>query len=940
MKVSSYIHNRIFFLSFVGIAYVSSSLAGSTGKISGKVVDAKTKETLIGANVLVVGTTLGAVTDVEGEYVVLNVPPGVYKLRSSLVGYDPIIVNEVKVSIDLTTEFNFEMSQTVLEQKEVIITAERPLVQKDITASTAIVGEELISALAVTEVKDIIELQAGITVSAGGDLHLRGGRKGQIAYQVDGVSVTDAYDGSNTIDVGSNVIQEVQVVSGAFNAEYGQAMSGVVNIVTKDGDNKLDGTFQTYTGTYLSTKDDIFWNISSAKPTSIRSFEGSLSGPIVENKLFFFANARYFYNRGYLFGKREFLTTDLSREDPNSVGTNFIITRNGDSSYVSMNPNERVYSQGKLTYRFLPNLKLTYNLITDYQNYQDFDAGARLTPDNNLHRFRRTYSHILTLNHAVSQSTFYNLSFSYLKKTYKHYLFEDNFTGDTSLPTLYVDNSLRQNPPYSFAIGGTNMNRFRRETKTLTAKLDWTVQLSKEIALQYGGEFKRYEIFFQNITLVPKLDQNGQKVSPFNVEIPPLTSPDHDEYLRNPFEAATYVQSKFEAFNMILNAGVRFDVFGPDGVILSDPTDPDIRTPLKPHNQFFDDNGNGVLDTSLGERPKTVPERETYWYQKATTKYQLSPRLGLAFPISTGGVVHFSYGHFFQLPAYELLYTNPAFKLGVGSGNQGLFGNADLKPQKTVKGEIGIKQQLSDDIVGDITVFYEDFRDLTGTQTEEILVFGRDRSYSKYANSDFGFSKGFVVKVEKRFSEGLAVTLDYTFSITEGNASNPTDARNAILGGAAPETFIAPLDWDQRHTLNVVAAYSQPRNWGISVITNFYSGQPYTPAVNKNSSVKRNAFPRNSAFKPNIFNVDARANKDFTIGTMAFSIFLRVFNLLDLNNPRTVYANSGDPLFTFDRLDAENINPRLYYNTLDELYTNPGFFSEPRRIEVGMAVKF
>jgi hypothetical protein len=126
-------------------------------------------------------------------------------------------------------------------------------------------------------------------------------------------------------------------------------------------------------------------------------------------------------------------------------------------------------------------------------------------------------------------------------------------------------------------------------------------------------------------------------------------------------------------------------------------------------------------------------------------------------------------------------------------------------------------------------VFFEDFRDLTGTQTEEILVFGKSASYSQYANSDFGFAKGFIVKFQKRFSAGLATNLDYTFSVTKGNASNPADARNAIAGGALPETFIAPLDWDQTHTLNLSVAYSQPRDWGVSIIGNFYSGQPYTP---------------------------------------------------------------------------------------------------------------
>src|SRR5690606_18645533 len=187
----------------------------------------------------------------------------------------------------------------------------------------------------------------------------------------------------------------------------------------------------------------------------------------------------------------------------------------------------------------------------------------------------------------------------------------------------------------------------------------------------------------------------------------------------------------------------------PDGIILNDPTDPNINNPLKPSNQFNDLNNNGEFDPNDGETFKTVADREQYWYKDASVKFQVSPRVGLAFPITDKGVLHFSYGHFFQLPSYEYLYTNPEFELGVGSGNQGLFGNADLNPQKTVKGEIGIQQQIGDDIAGDVTVFFEDFRDLTGTQSDEILVFGGASSYSRYANSDFGFSKGFIVSFEK-----------------------------------------------------------------------------------------------------------------------------------------------------------------------------------------------
>ena len=920
---------------FVLISFLSLPIFAQSGKIAGKIIDAGTGEALPFVNVIVEGTTLGAASDLDGNYFIINIPPGTYNVKASAIGYNSISAQGIKVASGFTAVQDFKLQSTALQlNEEVVVVAIKPLIRKDVTATTSVVGEDMISQLPVTELTDLLSLQAGV-VSSGNDLHFRGGRSGQVAYQVDGVPLTDAYDGSSVINVNANAVQELQVISGAFNAEYGQAMSGIINIVTKDGSNDFSGNFQTYVGDYVSNKTDKFWNIDNLNPVAIRNIEGSLSGAILKDELFFYLNGRYFYNTGYLYGKRTFLLTDRASEIAGSGGSDYNVTQNGDNSYVSMNPDEKIYGQGKLTYRIFPGLKASFNYVLDNEEYREYNHSRRLTPDNNLHRFRKGYSNILTINHAVSPSSFYNLNFSYFYKEYKHYLFEDIYTDPNTFATNYVNNTALQTPPYSFDVGGTDYSRFKRSTGSYSAKLDWVTQFTQEINFQFGGEFKRHNIFFKDITLFPTVI-NGVTT----VDIAPVSSTLNNEYTHNPIEGAFYVQSKFEAYDLIFNIGARLDVFNPDGVVLSDPTDPNINNPLKPSNQFNDLNNNGEYDPTEGETLKSVTDREKYWYKDASVKFQISPRVGLAFPITDKGVIHFSYGHFFQLPSYEFLYTNPEFEIGVGSGNQGLFGNADLKPQKTVKGEIGIQQQLGDDIAVDMTVFFEDFRDLTGTQSDEISVFGGASSYSRYANSDFGFSKGIIVSFEKRFSGGLATSIDYTYSVTKGNASNPADARNATLGGALPETFIAPLNWDQAHTLNVSIAYSVEKDYGFSLIGNFYTGQPYTPQVNKNTNVTQNAFPRNSETKPSILNLDLRLYKDFVIGNTTLTLFLKVYNLLDMDDPRDIYSDSGDPIFTFSRLEAEKINPKLYYNTLDELYTNPGYFSEPRRMELGLSYNF
>lgn len=940
---------KIFLQILLSLCFIfyQFTFAGTTGRLAGRVTDAATGEPLPFVNVVIVGTTLGAATDIDGYYSIINVPPGNYVVKASAIGYNSVSFQDVKVSIDLTTTIDFQLAEASVELgEEVVVIATKPLVRMDLTSSTAIVGDDVISQLPVAEVQDVLRLQAGVVVSAGGDIHIRGGRANQIAYQIDGVPVTDVYDGSSTINVNQNAIQELQVISGAFNAEYGQAQSGVVNLVTKDGNNTFAGNVQAYSGDYVSDKSDVFTNIDDINPVGIRNIEGSLSGPIINDELFFYLNSRYYFNSGSLYGERIYLISDRAIEDP--LTQQFTVQQNGDGAYVSMNESETIYGQGKITYRLFQGLKLSYNYLLEKRDYQDYNHFYKQTPDNNLQRFNKSYTNIFAINHAISSSSFYTLNLSYSFRDYRQYLFEEIYTGNPSKPTNYEDNSTVVTPPYSFAVGGTNMNRFVRNTGTYGAKLDWSTQLNQEINLQFGGDYRFNKIYLENINLVPMTDETGQRVTPFNVMIPSITSTDYDNYQHQPNEIAGYVQSKFEAFNLIFNLGIRIDYFQPDGVVLNDDLsdggvrytidDPNIYNPLKPNNRFNDLNGNGIQDE--GEATKSVEDREAYWYKEASAKTQVSPRVGLAFPISANGVVHFSYGHFLQLPRYEYLYQNPKFKLGVNSGNAGLFGNADLKPQKTVKGEIGIQQQIGDDISVDATVFFEDFRNLTGTQTQDIIVFGGAQTYSQYINSDFGYARGFVLKFSKRFSGGLSAYIDYTFSDTKGNASDPADSRNATLGGALPETFIAPLNWDQTHTLNLSIAYTQTRDWGFSVIGNFFSGQPYTPAVNKNTRVTQNAFPRNSANKPTIVNLDLRIYKDFEISNTLLTVFFRVFNLLDFDNPVNVYTDTGDPYFTFAKLEAERINPTLYNNTLDELYTDPTFFSEPRRVEIGLGFNF
>jgi hypothetical protein len=915
---------RHFIISFLIILLSTTTLAQS-GKISGRVIDGATSEPLPFVNILVEGTNLGAASDINGFYSIIGVPPGVYSIRASAIGYNAQTVQQVRVSIDLTSDVNFELFEVSIELKEdVIVVATRPLITKDLTSSTAIISADDISVLPVTEFQEVLQLQAGIV---GGSV--RGGRRGEVVYAIDGVPVTDVYDGSTVVDVSTSSIQELQFVSGAFNAEYGKALSGYVNIATKDGSNRFDGSVTSYIGDYVSSNTRIFRDINSLNPVAIRNFEGNLSGPIIKNTLFFYVNARYIYFGGWLKGQRNYnpwnITVNNGAAFP--IEERYLLSANetgrGDGEIVSMNWNEKIYGQGKLTFRPFTDIRLNYTYILDDVEYRDYDHSFAYNPDGDYKRFRTGHTNLLSLTHTLSANSFYTASFSYFFKRYKQFVYENPFD------TLYTNDILLGQQPAevpSFRTGGTQAGHFKRLTSTYGAKIDFTSQIDQINMLKFGIEFNYHNLGFDDIFLLQPLGVEDPRttLNPFvRRYIPDINNPNENlginKYIRNPIEFSAYIQDKIELKEMIINVGVRVDYFKPDGKILVDPSDPDIYRPKREENIAL-----------------SLEERRAKWYKDPSNKIQLSPRLGVAFPITERGKIYFSYGHFFQIPNFELLYTNPDYKFGPGTQNVGIAGNPDLKPQQTISGEVGLQQALNDELTVDITGYFRDIRNLAGTRADEIRIFGGASSYSQFVNSDFGFVKGLVLSLNKRLSQNWSATVDYTFQSAKGNASDPAATRNARAGGQQPEIQLIRLDWDQTHTVNTTFAYSSDDDWGFSMIGSYGNGFPYTPRSIFNVS----ALLTNSELKPPFLNVDLRAYKDFNFGPIRVSLFTRIYNLFDISNEVNVYNDSGTAEFSEEEYARRREgNPELV-NTFDEFYRNPTFYSEPRRIEVGATVFF
>ena len=859
--------------------------AGVTGKIRGRVVDAVSDEPLVGVNVIVDGTNMGASTDIDGYYNLIGLTPGTYSIRVSYISYAPMLVTDVKVMVDLSTDINFQLQSAMLEGEVVTVVAQAPSVRKDVTSTSYRVSSEEIEALQVVNLSDIINLQAGVVEG-----HFRGGRGGEVMYIVDGIPINDSYSGDVPMDIENDMIQAMEVISGTFNAEYGQAMSGIVNIVTKEGQNYFSGKISTYFGDYVSNHNDVFNHIDDVNPLAINNFSMSLSGPlptIMGMPANFSIMARRSYTEGYLFGREVFLPSDSSNfYDPD----NPVIDSTGSGEVVPLAPNERQTVQGKLTLKPYSKGKLNISGFYQSREYRDYDRQFKYNPQGNYQRFNGDYRGSLQFTHLFSAETFITLNASQGFTEYSQYVY-DNWQDPSYVPLWYATGTGGN----GFSTGGMKMWQHRRSNTDNIGKFDFTSQITKEQKLGIGMSLKQGDLRLHEFWLY--FDENNQ------VNQPPDSSWYNNEYRHEPIEMTAYIQDKLELGEMIINAGLRYDYFDPDGEVpvnFNDPRHSELR--------------------------------------KAETSSQLSPRLGIAYPITDVGVIHFSYGHFFQIPAYEHLYINPDFEVSLiqlegdqpPRGRFNAMGNAELQPQKTVSYEIGLKQGLTENLTLDLTAFNKDIRDLIGMEVRDDIYGGR---YFRFINRDHANVKGITIALEQRQTPGgFGFGIDYTYQVATGNASDPNEewVRQQADPPIESEKKRVILDWDQTNSLNLTATTSQA-GYNISMIGKFGSGLPYT-----RSSARYSNRIYNGEREPMTFSLDLNISKDLTIAGYQLSPYLKVSNLFDRKNTRDVYDSSGSADFDYDM----NFQTYRGYSTQEEYYTRPDFYYEPRKILFGMSLKF
>jgi len=974
----------------------TASRAGTTGKIAGTIKDNDTGDGLPGANVVIDGTTLGAASDLHGNFNILNIPPGIYSVKISMMGYKTVVMENVRVSIDMTTPIHVRLSLTVIKSdEEVVVTATRPLVQMDMTSSFSSVGAHEIESLPVQEINDVLQLQAGI-IKDGINLHIRGGRAGEVAYWIDGVATTDVYNGESGITVENSAVQELQVVSGTFNAEYGQAMSGIINILTKEGDSKYSGRFRTYLGDYITGNDQFsvlknVWTVENPETGTLKhvgesenplrafnptlNLDATLSGPLPfsKNKITFFTNARAFSQDGYLYGRRWFKPQGIP----------------GDSAIVPLDPLKRYSLQGKVTWRPSGNLKIGYNTFwNQHQKERRFNQLYKYNPDGMPMSTSLSSTHIFSLNHTLSPKTFYELRLNFYNNNHKSYVYENPLSaphylvtvpGDSHSPAYIFDpelepgrldslkyadadfryiidpecpdgyvhpDSSRAPAGYSFLKGGMDYQHRYRSTQYSVVKFDITSQVTHNHQIKCGLEYRTYELWFDEFDIRKKREGDAE-VIPYKPSVESTSTIFHDTYTRDPVEFSAYMQDKVEFKHIIMNLGVRFDYFNSNGVVIADPKDPNIFDPFKYEHQYKNwvappaGLSQREFEQYLAEFEEYTPdERRDFMHKAAQSKYQISPRFGIAYPISDQGAIHFSYGHFFQIPEFQYLYASPDFKF-TKTGGKGIVGNADLYPQRTTQYEIGLQQQLAPNLGIDVTLFYRDVRDWVGA-SPLIETAVPSVTYSIYENKDYSNVRGATLKLERRYANNISTRLDYTFQIAEGSYSSPDEAFFVEASGGEPRKQLLPLDWDQRHTLNGSLSFSA-NGTVLALVAKYWTGKPYTPSFPRAVFVGEAAtsdLTKNSARLPNQSTIDVLISKQFRFRSWFVIAFMNIYNVFDRITPVSVYTDTGSAEYT------TFITPELVpydarrIGTINDYVNQPGWWTSPRQVQIGLSIGF
>jgi outer membrane receptor protein involved in Fe transport len=906
---------------------VAGAAAQNTGKIMGTVKDRATGEALVGANVAVKGTALGASTDVEGRFFILRVPPGIHDLAISSVGYQGITLKGVRVQVDLTSEVQVKLEQSAIEVEGVTVMAEQKMVQKDVTSTRRTVSQgQIRETPGLDATTDIFKLQAGTVLTAAPptlrladgtqlqvrdeslqDVHIRGGRGGEILYMVDGMPVTHPiYGGRSVMDLNLVDVESVELLTGAFNAEYGQAQSGVVNIITKSGGESYHGG--------LEYKTDQLGIFGESYTTDYASVYLGGPEPITQTLL-----PALGINPGkgltfFLSGNSTLTNTEYDNHRKRRDFSVFLFdVRERQDNSTNLN--------AKLNWDISGEHKLALSYHGSRKQWSSFDYLWKYSPNNTADYKRNNYTMTAAFSHVLSKSTYYTLMAGYLDV-----VFQGSLGGMTPADFWYQDttgryiskyNSPTINPSTGFFYDQGVQSIWRDDhTKTFTFKGDLTSQVHPSHLVKMGLEAQYNTISYIDIQDGgTKLSRYGQAIDsiappgPFN-----LFGQNRWVFDVKPIIASAYIQDKFELEYLVINAGVRIDYFNL---------------------------GNSVMQQDWVASWERATGLKANWKQGM---FKISPRFGVSFPISENTVVFFSYGHFNQLPELQFFYRDPY--------SSGFTGNPALDYEQTILYEFGFTHQLTDYWAIDIKNYGKDISKQIGT-TRVFSVQGTP--IDLYDNKGYGRTRGLEFELVKNPSDHIGGRATYTIQWANGYSSSAFDDYVRSTNNFPYPIRERALEWDVRQQVIVQATLATAKgdypnvfgfeladDWNLTLLYRFSTGTPYTPGLATLNPVEAQK-QENTVYGPYTSSTDLKFEKGFTVGGLRFAVTFDVFNLFDQRNVQTVRGDLGFNQWTGEPYrygDIQKPQNNLYdYYTMLSL-RDPRVFSTGRTTKLGIRIDF
>jgi outer membrane receptor protein involved in Fe transport len=908
------------------------AFGGTTGKISGRVVDASTGERLPGANVIIDGTQMGGVTDVNGNYFIINIPVGTYTVRTSHVGYHAKAISGVKVIVDMTTTLDFTITSREIQADEVVVAASRPAIQQDRTSTKHTVDADVIQSLPVDDIREVVQVQAGVNGS-----HFRGGRFNESLFLVDGVQVKSpvngytGYTGGFAANLPQINVSEIQVSTGGFEAEYGNAQSGVVNTITRDASANFAGRLRARTSDFPWSKIKYVPNEYGTGQPDWKGFEAFAATPNVmlgEMKVAAtFSTDIAIQNRSWLphdyFNRQSYQSKLLVSTGGSRITVNGLYSHSTGNSYYhrysrfgpkSDGYQDDFYQQGGGTssnpilerYFFVSDPRGTpapavrsitdsilfngrmYGQVLDF--YQSGMQNHISEPVNNSFNIGVNWTQTLNaqsfLDFKLSQfyTKFHEVVRDVDDRNRNGNTQEDLWYGDNSgnpLATLgYHDRSFIDGYWYYTGDEGWYFNQLAR---TYSFRADYSNQINQNNLLKAGAEVNYNRGAVEKVTF--------ESVATLRRDI-------WDEDL---MEFAVYLQDKIEVRDgFILNAGVRMDYFNPNG--LGSP----VLYPANPAD-LADPNRRANLTNA----------------DKVPSRWQVSPRIGIAHPITERDKLHFYYGHFFQRPDFRYLYENVNLDFRFSTNVD--LGNPRLAPEKTVSYEVGWEHLFSDFLRLGVVGYYKDITNLV-TATD-YAVPGAVELYQVYTNADYANVRGFELNLETVGPVNIGGMINYTYSFANGRSSSVFKGNNEVV-----PRRLDPLDWDVRHKFNAtlfLKSFGDIRELigdaEITFLITVRSGYPYTTNT-------RDVFPlftaRNDGRLPWSKNVDLRFRKSWKMAGLDFSLLGEVFNLFDWRNISYI-AGGRDGLVTYETTG----DPR-------GPYFDPQTYTTPRVYRLGLEIQY